>query len=411
MNRALLAKVPEVLRADPPPLLVTPSARATLGERLWASLVAELDAVPLASREAPCASSPAVLVLTPADMQGERRSCLVATARACLPGRPVVVGGAQDRTWLLEAINVWRACGWVTEAAADDLVWEALVRARRACELQLSLQQASEALADDCLRLDAVVAELGETRARLLHAERLTTIGQITDTLAVRLALVFDALAEFEGHVERPCPDQDFEEVLDCALEGIRGLGALIDDMVTLPQDRTRTADLRDVSVDDLVERSVRLFRTDPGACDRRIVLVSRSQATVQADRARLQLVLLNLLRNAMEATEPGDVIEIRTRREGGTAVVEVEDHGCGMDAADLARCFAPFRTSKGSRGLGLGLGVSRAAVQRQGGQLLARSSVGLGSVFTIVLPLAHHAHRGGNGGHSLGGRRDEERR
>lgn len=376
--------------AAAPALWLTDAALARLSPGLWDALQRRGPTVVLSTHRADAPpDGPAVLVLTPEDMLGAERAGLLGLLARAAPGRPVVVGGAQDRGWLLEAINVWRACGWLMESAADDLILDALARARRACELQISLTEASAALGEDCRRLDGVMAELRRTRVRLLHAERLTTIGQVTDTLADRLREVFAALKDFERHVLRPEADEELKEVLGCAVEGIEGLGTLLDDLVALGQRRDQVPDLRDEDLDALVERSLRLFQTDRGAADRVLRLRANSGARVRVDPPRLQLVLLNLLRNAVEATSPGDRIELRTHCDGERAVVEIEDEGCGMSAEELARCFTPFSTSKGPQGLGLGLGISRAAVRRQGGQLLARSLRGEGSVFSLVLPVA----------------------
>jgi len=99
--------------------------------------------------------------------------------------------------------------------------------------------------------------------------------------------------------------------------------------------------------------------------------------------------VLLNLMRNAAQATRDGDAIIVRTLRDDDICFVEVEDFGTGMSEEVRTRIFSPFFTTKGQAGMGLGLRMSRAAVERQGGSLECTSQLGRGSRFRIRLPSA----------------------
>jgi signal transduction histidine kinase/CheY-like chemotaxis protein len=115
--------------------------------------------------------------------------------------------------------------------------------------------------------------------------------------------------------------------------------------------------------------------------------------AGVRADERRLRQVLLNLLTNAIKFTAEGSV-ELRVRRSGnGGATFEVSDTGCGIDADELDSIFMPFkqgrRTADGEGGMGLGLAISRQFVLAMGGDIVAESEVGRGSVFRFDLPPA----------------------
>lgn len=113
-------------------------------------------------------------------------------------------------------------------------------------------------------------------------------------------------------------------------------------------------------------------------------------------DRSQVQSALLNLILNALDATEPGGVVTVSTGL--GAAVDESEqpgleitviDTGCGIAPQNLPRLFDPFFTTKEpGRGTGLGLSVSLGIVQRHGGTVRVDSEVGRGSTFTIWLPV-----------------------
>jgi signal transduction histidine kinase len=111
-----------------------------------------------------------------------------------------------------------------------------------------------------------------------------------------------------------------------------------------------------------------------------------------RADREGLRIVLQNLLSNAVKYTEAGGDIWIRTGTEEGKAVLEVEDTGVGMDSSQTRTLFEPFRQeSEGYgreyEGTGLGLAVTKEAVEQMGGTIEVDTEKGEGSRFTVRLP------------------------
>jgi signal transduction histidine kinase len=114
----------------------------------------------------------------------------------------------------------------------------------------------------------------------------------------------------------------------------------------------------------------------------------------VGASPGDLRLVVGNLLENAVQYNRPGGEVRASVRRDGATACFEVADSGVGIPAADLDRVFERFyRVDKGrsrlAGGTGLGLSIARHAVEGHGGSISVESTVGLGTTFRVVLPLA----------------------
>ncbi|MGB0960484.1 MAG: sensor histidine kinase, partial [Halocynthiibacter sp.] len=110
----------------------------------------------------------------------------------------------------------------------------------------------------------------------------------------------------------------------------------------------------------------------------------------VLADRVRLEQVLVNLLRNALDATKAVDDPEIEIiLAVGETAVLTVHDNGAGVE--NLDELFEPFYTTKQpGDGVGLGLAISSGIVGDLGGRLTARNSSSGGAVFEVRLPIYH---------------------
>jgi two-component system, NtrC family, C4-dicarboxylate transport sensor histidine kinase DctB len=123
--------------------------------------------------------------------------------------------------------------------------------------------------------------------------------------------------------------------------------------------------------------RSVRITRSLP-----------RQPVMVQVDRLRLEQVIINLLRNAVDATKGTATPQIELMlSQGETAMLTVRDNGHGID--DIEKMFEPFYTTKApGEGVGLGLAISSGIVNDLGGRLTARNGDGGGAVFELQLPL-----------------------
>jgi signal transduction histidine kinase len=147
-------------------------------------------------------------------------------------------------------------------------------------------------------------------------------------------------------------------------------------------------AEIDRLEIEDAIHATTGLLRRE----------IEQKQLTIVTDLAPLPLlwchpgkinqVLHSLLLNAIQASSPGKSIYIRTKSEQGGALIEVEDHGTGIDAANLPHLFEPFYTTKPiGQGAGLGLAMSYGVVRDHGGTIHVTSEVGRGSTFRVWLP------------------------
>lgn len=112
----------------------------------------------------------------------------------------------------------------------------------------------------------------------------------------------------------------------------------------------------------------------------------------VWADPDHLQQIILNLALNAVQATPSGGTVVLRASEAGKQVAIEVRDTGCGIPAELLVRVSDPFFTTK-TKGVGLGLSISRQLCELNGGSLSIDSAPGYGTVIRILLPLAKTRH------------------
>ena len=116
---------------------------------------------------------------------------------------------------------------------------------------------------------------------------------------------------------------------------------------------------------------------------------VQENLPSIQCDRGRLQQVFLNILNNAFQAIADGGRIDISLQKSSATMVsATIADNGVGIPEENLKSIFEPFFTTKNKDGTGLGLSITYGIVEKLGGQIAVKSREGVGSSFTVLLPI-----------------------
>lgn len=148
------------------------------------------------------------------------------------------------------------------------------------------------------------------------------------------------------------------------------------------------------VSLSRIVDDAVALIAmASPGAACNVRKRIAADAKSVKADRIQLQQVMINLIRNACDATEghPAPEIVVSSRREGDAGIlVTVSDNGAGFSQPDGER-FSPFASTKGA-GLGLGLSISRTIIESHGGRIWTEDREGRGARVSFTLSAARRA-------------------
>ncbi|WP_375516028.1 sensor histidine kinase [uncultured Nostoc sp.] len=119
---------------------------------------------------------------------------------------------------------------------------------------------------------------------------------------------------------------------------------------------------------------------------------------TVCADKKLLQPILMNLLSNAIKYSPVGTTVDVILSCQNTKIIFQIQDRGIGISAADQQRLFEPFyrgRNAGDIPGNGLGLALVKKLVDLHGGQIIVTSEVGLGTIFTITLPLCQAMEAG----------------
>ena len=229
-------------------------------------------------------------------------------------------------------------------------------------------------------QFNAMVASLKEQQHRLLQSERLAGVGQLAAGVAHEINNPLGVILGYTRLLHKKAVGSladDLaiveEEVLRCQ-EIVAGLL----DFSRPVEVGTQPVDLRALC-DDVVARLLDASPT-PG-----VAVTVAGQGDTTGTASKLRQVLLNLIKNAIEAAAPAGRVDIEIDEAHECSRVTVRDSGPGLDAEARERLFQPFFTNK-PRGTGLGLAVSQAIARAHGGEIVAEPHGG-GACFTLRLP------------------------
>jgi two-component system, NtrC family, sensor histidine kinase HydH len=229
--------------------------------------------------------------------------------------------------------------------------------------------------------------ELLGAQEKLIRSERFAAVGEAAARLSHEIKNPLMLMGGFASQVRRHLPrgGADFEK-LGIVESEARRLETLLNEV----RDFTRPTPplIEDRDLNDTVAASLAIMA---GVMESRgihvVTRLDRSLPDVPHDAARIKPVLLNLLKNAIEAMERGGTVSVATEATGDRARVTVTDTGSGVPEAVRDRVFEPFCTTKES-GTGLGLAVCQRIVEDHHGNI-SYASTTEGTVFTMELPLS----------------------
>jgi signal transduction histidine kinase len=235
--------------------------------------------------------------------------------------------------------------------------------------------------------VQARTRELEVAHKEMLGKTRLATIGQtasvLTHEMRNPLASIKLALSGLKSTVD--LPDREHRRV-GLVLGEVDRLDAMLSE--TLDYVRPVKLSAQPVALGGLLAQVLK--QQEPVLDEKGIRLkweLHTGDTAIQLDEAQMHQVLLNLFKNAVEASPQGGEIGVSLQREGGDLVLEMENDGEPMSAEALQRAFEPFFTTK-PKGTGLGLGLVKRVVEEHGGTVTLASNVGIGTRLTLTFPL-----------------------
>ncbi len=236
---------------------------------------------------------------------------------------------------------------------------------------------------------------LQELQAELVHVSRLTAMGDMASSIAHELNQPLLAIVSFlrggKALLKQEAPDPEkLERALDRAAEQALRAGEIIQRLREFVAKGETEHTVEDPT--KLMEEASALALVGARERGMRVSMrFGRNLGRVVVDKVQVQQVILNLIRNAIEAMDGSDVreLELAVEQYGEEAVaIIVRDTGAGIEPQVASRLFEPFFTTK-AQGMGVGLSICRTIIESHGGRIWAEGNERGGATFSFTLPLA----------------------
>jgi len=314
-------------------------------------------------------------------------------------GEPLIVNNAQDDPRFYSRVD--KATGFTTRnllcvpLSSSEKLWGVLELINKCDEADFDERDLH---LTECVGAQIALAlENSHLHKEIVTKARMAAIGQTVSGLAHCIKNILNGIRSGSAVVNRCLKADDFEKVRE-GWQVVRKnndmLGNLVLDMLSLARDtkfRPFPTDVNDLAeqvcrlmVDRAAERGVEVACTTAEGLDE-----------VMTDPTQVYRCLLNLVSNAVDACDKGSRVHVRTYHGGGRErfTISIADTGMGIPPENRSKMFTEFFTTKGGRGTGLGLPVTRKLITAMGGTITFHSVVGRGTKFVIALPVDPTRH------------------
>jgi len=277
------------------------------------------------------------------------------------------------------------ACGYSTCREKAIAVYQGLA------EAQMCLPYLIDQLQANLRKLEKFSQELAAAQQELVHAERLASMGQLAAGVAHEINNPLGTILIYSTLMLKGLPPDDpRSEDLRMVVNETTRCRDIVAGLLNFARQGRVVA--RETDLNALVDETLAQLDRQPGM---ERVQVVRDYAPnlpkLQIDGAQMRQVFLNIIVNAVEAMPDGGTLTVSTglTSDGQGAWVSFKDTGTGISEENLAKLFTPFFTTKQlGKGTGLGLAIAYGIVKMHRGQIQVQSKLGVGTTFTVTLPL-----------------------
>jgi len=303
-----------------------------------------------------------------------------------------------DTPALLSAINSARAFRFLKKPWEPTEVLQVVAQAsdhvfqRRAITRLLDLlSRRTTELAHRSDELAGTIDELRGAQEKMLHLERLGTTGRLAAGLAHDLRNVMVPFVYLESELEKAGLADPVLESVQVGMAGFRNLLQTLETLRGFARGSRMEVKMETIEPGAVIRDAVAIARMDMAYRERRVtVKVREGLPAIDGDRYKLTQVLINLIRNAVQATAAGQTVVIEAAPGApGEVLLAVEDEGPGVPGPMRERLFAPFVTTRGESGTGMGLYMARLIVEEHRGTISCFDRAGGGTRFEVKLASA----------------------
>jgi len=225
-------------------------------------------------------------------------------------------------------------------------------------------------------------------KQRQLTMRRQDELAQLGEFGAVIAHEIRNPLAGIKGFVQLIETASDMDEARLYAKKVVHQslrMEALVDNLLAYAREDLGEQQLTDLT--PLIEDCVEMIRMEAKLAGVEVVYLPQTAIYAMIDHDRIIQLLLNLLKNGLQAMPDGGVLLVESKRDHYQAAITITDSGIGIPPESIAHIFKPFWTSK-AKGTGLGLALCSKIAHAHGGSLTVKSTIGVGTTFTVTLPM-----------------------
>jgi signal transduction histidine kinase len=367
------------------------------------------------------AVTPYALVISDMQMPGRNGIELLREIRTRYPDSAVIMVSGIDRPQRIrDALHVG-AFDYLIKPCELDVLGLSVERALERRSLTLTARSYRADLERQNIELAARKAELERLQTQIVHSQKMASLGQLAAGIAHELnnpaGFIYgnmDLLTEYVGRLETVLAVYDRASLSDDTAAEVSltkekiSYNALMSELRSMIADcregaerirdvvqslrlfsRLDDAEVKKIDLNDTIESTIRLLSRYYGSGRITLNRDYGKLPPVNCYAGQLNQVWTNLLVNAAQAIGGEGEVRISTRVEGQAIVVVIGDNGCGIPADQLHKIFDPFFTTKPvGEGTGLGLSIIYGIIEKHGGSITAESEEGLGTRFTISIPI-----------------------
>lgn len=230
------------------------------------------------------------------------------------------------------------------------------------------------------------ITEQEQFQDYLNQSEKLAMVGQLAAGAAHEIRNPLTVIYGFIQLLEQRLSDQERDRHhLPLILQEIERVNRIVTELLMLS--KPSQPNYREVKLTDVLQSILPLMKAEASLHGIEIIDHCDPQTAIHVDVEQLKQILLNLMKNSVEAMKEGGVLTVESRLDEKAVHIHVRDTGEGIPPQYLVRIFDPFFSMK-EEGTGLGLPISRRMVENHGGEMQIFSNVGKGTEIVITLPL-----------------------
>ena len=234
---------------------------------------------------------------------------------------------------------------------------------------------------------------------QIIQTGKLASVGELAAGIAHEINNPVAIMVEEAGWIEDLLTEENLDsknlDEMKRALSQIHTQGLRCKEITQKLLSFARKTDSRvnEVQLNDLIEEVVAISSQRAKYSNVTLKVDLQDLPTIKVSQTEMQQVFLNLINNALDAMDKkGGILEISSMLTDGDIIINVADNGPGIPEAILGRIFDPFFTTKPvGKGTGLGLSICYGIIQNYGGEITVRSTVGMGTTFSVKIPLSRN--------------------